>query len=196
MLNRFNLKVIIFTLVFTLFAPYILSLAPLVDTPTVQAGFNLEVSGDDVSKGVALALLFFAASKLMDDRSEAKSDLDDISDSDVGLLARIIHAEARGEPYRGQVAVGAVVLNRVESSEFPNTIQGVIYQEGQFTPVKNGQFNLKPDSSSYRAAKEALDGRDPSQGALYFYNPDKARTLWWLSTRETTVKIGDHVFAK
>ena len=113
---------------------------------------------------------------------------------DVDLLARLISAEARGEPYEGQVAVGAVVLNRVKSSSFPNTISGVIYQKYAFTCVSDGQINLAPDASSKKAASDAMNGWDPSGGAIYYYNP-KIATSSWIFSRKTTVTIGDHVFA-
>ena len=116
------------------------------------------------------------------------------SNSDVQLLARLIYAEARGEPYKGQVAVGAVVLNRVKSSSFPNTISAVIYQPYAFTCVNDGQINLTPNDQAYREAKEAMNGYDPSYGALYYYNPAIA-TNSWIFTRKTTVVIGRHVFA-
>ena len=94
------------------------------------------------------------------------------------------------------MAVGAVVLNRVKSPGFPNTIREVIFQKNQFSAVSDGQFYLEPNETAYRAARDALSGRDPSLGALFFYNPKTAKTLYWLSTRETTVVIGNHVFAK
>ncbi|AGB40683.1 putative cell wall hydrolase [Halobacteroides halobius DSM 5150] len=119
-----------------------------------------------------------------------------ISDREFELLARLIHAESRGEPYIGQVAVGAVLLNRVISPSFPDNIRDVIYQPGQFSPVANGQINLEPNATSYRAARAALRGQDPTRGACYFYNPDTARYLWWFETREIVVEIGNHVFAK
>ncbi|ADL12972.1 cell wall hydrolase [Acetohalobium arabaticum] len=189
----FSLKVVALTLIFTLLISYITVLLPLCQDNVAHAsGLDIKVSSDDISKGLALILLFTVVREALEEDVNAEN----ISDSNQGLLARIIHAEARGEPYRGQVAVGAVVLNRVRSSQFPDTIQEVVYQEGQFTSVENGQINLNPNKTAYRAAKEALSGRDPSKDALYFYNPDKARTLWWLSTRETTVEIGNHVFAE
>lgn len=114
--------------------------------------------------------------------------------SDVYLLARLIHSEARGETYTGQVAVGAVVLNRVKSASFPNTISGVIYQSNAFTAVSDGQINLAPDSTSIRAAKDAMNGWDPSYGSLYYYNPVKVTSKWILS-RRTVITIGNHVFA-
>ncbi|MEG1141420.1 MAG: cell wall hydrolase [Clostridia bacterium] len=119
------------------------------------------------------------------------------TDSDnTALLARLINGEARGESYVGQVAVGAVVLNRVKSSSFPNTISGVIYQKGQFSCVKDGQFDkpMEKDSTVYKAAKEAMNGSDPSNGALYFYNPKTAKSKWLFSLK-TVKTIGSHVFA-
>ena len=116
------------------------------------------------------------------------------SSSDVALLARLIYAEARGETYKGQVAVGAVVLNRVKSSSFPNSISGVIYQPYAFTCVQDGQINYTPNQTAYQAARDAMNGWDPSYGSLYYYNP-KIATSGWIFTRPTVVTIGNHVFA-
>lgn len=116
------------------------------------------------------------------------------SNSDVYLLARVIYGEARGESYTGQIAVGAVVMNRIKSSSFPNTISAVIYQPYAFTAVLDGQINLTPDSRAISAAKEAMNGYDPTYGALYYYNPSTA-TSSWIFSRKTTVVIGRHVFA-
>lgn len=116
------------------------------------------------------------------------------SSSDVTLLARLVYAEARGEPYKGQVAVAAVVLNRVRSSEFPNTIAGVIYQKNAFSCVSDGQINLTPNAESKRAAQDALGGWDPSGGSLYYYNPNTASDSWIFS-RTTVTVIGNHRFA-
>lgn len=113
---------------------------------------------------------------------------------DVELLARLIHGEARGEPYVGMVAVGAVVLNRVRSSKFPNTLAGVIYQAGAFDAVSDGQINLTPGEQSRRAARDALNGWDPTAGCLYYYNPATA-TSSWIWSREVRLTIGDHSFA-
>ncbi len=113
---------------------------------------------------------------------------------DLYNLAKCIYAEARGEPYVGQVAVGAVILNRVESSKFPNTIYGVIYQPYAFTCVADGQINLEPDETAYNAARDALNGWDPTYGALYYYNPATA-TSSWIWSRQILVTIGKHNFA-
>ena len=114
--------------------------------------------------------------------------------SDHRLLAKLVYAEARGEPYKGQVAVAAVVLNRVASSSFPNTVSGVIYQSGAFSCVNNGSINNTPDSSCIRAALDALNGWDPTGGCLYYYNPKTAVDKWIFSRTVQTV-IGNHSFA-
>ena len=117
------------------------------------------------------------------------------SSSDEYLLAKCVYAEARGEPYVGQVAVAAVVLNRVRSASFPNTIAGVIYQPWAFTCVNDGQINLSPDNNAIKAAKDALNGWDPTNGCLYYYNPATA-TSSWIWTRPVMLSIGKHNFAK
>lgn len=115
--------------------------------------------------------------------------------SDLYLLAKTIHAEARGEPYTGQVAVGAVILNRVKSSKFPNSISGVVYQKGAFTAVADGQINLEPNQSAYNAARDAINGWDPTYGCLYYYNPATATSAWIWSLK-VTLTIGKHSFCK
>ncbi len=115
--------------------------------------------------------------------------------NDINLLARAIHGEARGEPYIGKVAIAAVILNRVRHPSFPNTIAGVIYQPGAFTAVADGQINLEPDKESIRAAHDALNGWDPSGGAIYYYNPAKT-TNRWIWSRPVYRVIGKHRFAK
>ena len=115
------------------------------------------------------------------------------NEANIELLARVINGEARGEPYEGQVAVGAVVLNRVDHPSFPNSISGVVYQKGAFTAVDDGQINAEMYASSRRAARDALNGWDPTGGAIYYYNP-KTATNKWIRTREVICTIGDHVF--
>lgn len=115
------------------------------------------------------------------------------SSSDYDLLARIISAEARGEPYSGQVAVGAVVLNRIEHPSFPDTLSGVVYQKGAFSCLDDGQFYEPISDSSYRAATDAINGVDPSGGAIYYYNPKKA-TSKWIFSRKIITTIGNHRF--
>lgn len=117
------------------------------------------------------------------------------SSSDVYLLARCVYGEARGESYKGQVAVAAVVLNRVRSSSFPNTISGVIYQPGAFSVVSDGQINLTPNDTALKAARDAMNGWDPTGGCLYYYNPAKTSNKWILS-RPIMMRIGNHVFCK
>ena len=118
----------------------------------------------------------------------------DYHESEITVLARLIHAEARGEPYLGKVAVAAVVLNRVKSPLFPNTISGVIYQSGAFDCVRDGQISLTPDSDSIRAARDAMNGWDPTGGCVYYYNPATA-TSAWIWSREVRLTIGRHAFA-
>lgn len=115
------------------------------------------------------------------------------SSSNLNLLARLISAEARGEPYVGQVAVGAVVLNRVQHPSFPDTIAGVIYQTGAFSCLDDGQFNQPISESAYRAARDALNGWDPVGGSIYYYNPATA-TNQWIRSRPYITTIGKHVF--
>ena len=117
-----------------------------------------------------------------------------IISADHRLLSRLVYAEARGESYKGQVAVAAVVLNRVASASFPNTISGVIYQTGAFSCVSNGSINKTPDSTAIRAALDALNGWDPTGGCLYYYNP-KATKDKWIRTRTVKTVIGNHYFA-
>lgn len=112
------------------------------------------------------------------------------------LMARVISGEARGEPYVGQVAVGAVIMNRVQSPLFPNTIPGVIFEPDAFTAVANGEiWSHVPSATAYRAAQDALAGWDPTGGALYYYNPARA-TNWWVASRPVTAVIGNHVFTR
>ncbi|HAJ77638.1 MAG TPA: spore cortex-lytic enzyme [Clostridiales bacterium] len=115
------------------------------------------------------------------------------ANSDLYLLAKLIYSEARGEIYQGQVAVGAVVLNRVADAGFPNTLQGVIYQPWAFTALHDGQFSLEPNSTAYSAAQDAMNGWDPTYGCLYYYNPRTA-TSSWIFSRTIAVTIGNHVF--
>ena len=127
--------------------------------------------------------------------SNSNSGSSSSTSNDLNLLARIIYGEARGEPYTGQVAVGAVVMNRIKNSSFPNTIAGVIYQSGAFDAVKDGQFNLTPNDTARKAAQDAYNGWDPSYGAIYYFNPATA-TNKWIWSRPMTVTIGRHRFCK
>ena len=117
------------------------------------------------------------------------------SSSDIYLLAKVIEAEARGESYTGQVAVGAVVLNRVESASFPDTISGVVYQSGAFSAVTDSNWSVTPSATSRKAAQDAINGWDPSYDFLYYYNPAKTANRW-IRTRPVVTTIGSHVFCK
>ena len=142
--------------------------------------------------GIAITIFFNA--KEYNNISEAASGG---NVSDVQLLARAINGEARGEPYEGQVAVGAVILNRVRDSRFPNTIAGVIYQPGAFTAVSDGQINVPIDENStvVKAARDALNGWDPTDGAVYYFNPNTA-TNKWIWSRPLRKTIGKHRFCR
>ncbi|EDS72693.1 spore cortex-lytic enzyme [Anaerofustis stercorihominis] len=127
--------------------------------------------------------------------TSAGSSSSSTNSNDVNLIARAVNGEARGEPYEGQVAVAAVILNRVKSSSFPNSVSGVVYQNGAFDAVADGQVNLSPNASCVKAAKDAMNGWDPSGGAIYYYNP-KTATNKWIRTRPIIRTIGNHVFCK
>jgi N-acetylmuramoyl-L-alanine amidase len=117
-----------------------------------------------------------------------------VNKTELDLLAKIIYAEARGESYQGQVAVGAVVMNRLASTDFPDTVKAIIEQPRAFTAVDDGQYQLQPNATAYRAAQDAVKGADPTGGALYYFNPETA-TSKWIWSRKQTVKIGRHIFA-
>ena len=127
--------------------------------------------------------------------SSGSSGTSSSNSTNLNLLSRLVYGEARGEPYSGQVAVAAVVLNRVSSSSFPNTLSGVIYQSGAFDAVSDGQINMTPDSTAKKAAQDAINGWDPSYGAIYYFNPSTA-TNKWIWSRPVTVVIGKHRFCK
>ncbi len=127
--------------------------------------------------------------------SSSSSSTGGYSSSDIYLLAKVIAAEARGESYTGQVAVGAVVLNRVDSSSFPDTVSGVIYQAGAFSAVRDSNWSVAPDATSRKAAQDAINGWDPTGGALYYYNPAKTSNRW-IRTRPVITTIGRHVFCR
>ncbi len=127
--------------------------------------------------------------------SSTSSSSSTIVSADQKLLAKLVYAEARGESYKGQVAVAAVVLNRVSSSSFTNTISGVIYQTGAFSCVSNGSINNTPNDTAVRAALDAMNGWDPTNGCLYYYNPGKTSDSW-IRTRTVVTVIGNHYFAR
>ncbi|MOA06793.1 Spore cortex-lytic enzyme precursor [compost metagenome] len=113
---------------------------------------------------------------------------------EMDILAKVIYSESRGEPYKGQVAVGAVVMNRIQSSQFPNNIKNVVFQKGAFTAVSDGQYWLTPNRTAYLAALDAVRGWDPTNNSIYYFNPDTA-TSAWIWTRPQNLKIGKHIFA-
>ncbi len=147
-----------------------------------------------VGKATYAALGMNDSVRVLQGSTSSSSSGSSYTSSDLYLLAKCIYAEARGESYTGQVAVGAVILNRVRSSSFPNTISGVIYQRGAFTAVSDGQINLEPDKTAMNAASDAINGWDPTYGCLYYYNPAVA-TSSWIFGRKTVTTIGKHVFA-
>ena len=118
-----------------------------------------------------------------------------VNNTDLNLLSKLVHGEARGEPYKGMVAVAATVLNRVADSRFPNSIAGVIYQSGAYTCVADGQINLEASSQARKAAQDAINGWDPASGCIYYFNPDTA-TSGWIWTRPQVMTIGKHIFCK
>ena len=126
---------------------------------------------------------------------QQKKEVINITNEELLLLSKLVTGEARGESYEGQVAVAAVVINRVKDPRFPNSIKDVIYQKNAFSVVKNGSINLQPTESAYSAAQEALYGKDPTDKAIYFWNPDIA-TCKWIKTLNPYMRIGNHVFAK
>lgn len=117
------------------------------------------------------------------------------NNSDLNLLTKLVYGEARGESYKGQVAVAATVLNRVAHSSFPNSIAGVIYQNGAYTAVSDGQINLTPNSTARKAAQDAINGWDPTSGCIYYFNPNTA-TSSWIWSRQQVITIGKHIFCK
>ena len=146
------------------------------------------LSADGIAGKKTLAAIGISSSS-----SSSSGSYGGYSSSDYNLLARVISAEARGESYTGQVAVGAVILNRVRHPSFPNSVAGVIYQPGAFTCMTDGQFNKTVADSAYKAAKDALNGWDPSGGAIYYYNP-KTAVSKWIRSRPIITTIGRHVF--
>jgi len=161
-------------------------------TQTVNAVKNFQrkngLTADGIAGPATLKALGITSSSGSSQTSGSNS-------SDINLLSHLIYGEARGEPYTGQVAVGAVIMNRVKSSSFPNSIAGVIYQRGAFDAVSDGQINMTPDSTSKKAAQDAYNGWDPSYGAIYYFNPATA-TNKWIWSRPLTITIGKHRFCK
>ncbi len=174
-------------------------------SPTAQAA---GIDTKDVVTGLATAFILYLLFESVDNdyTDEIKIDQTELNNQEeieirvnsinIDLLARAIYAEARGESFQGQIAVGAVIVNRMKSNQFPNTIKEVLYQYNQFRSIDNGQINNTPNQIAYQAAQRAVDGEDPSQGALFFFNPDKSENPDAFNKYEVTVIIGNHVFAK
>uniref|UniRef100_UPI0034D6FF49 cell wall hydrolase n=1 Tax=Priestia megaterium TaxID=1404 RepID=UPI0034D6FF49 len=162
-------------------------------THRVKAGETLYKIGAEY--GVTVEQLKEANHKSTDsiNANETLTIPNSISESDKELLARLVQAEAKGEPYAGKVAVATVVLNRVDSDSFPNSIHDVIYQDRQFTPVQNGEINKAADAEAKKAVNEALAFRGQGKGSLFFFNPDKTSDQW-LRQKQVTITIGNHVF--
>ena len=147
-----------------------------------------------VGKATFKALGMNESYQALDGKSPSSGASSQYTSSDLYLMAKAIYAEGRGESYTGQVAIGAVIMNRVRNASFPNTVAGVIYQKGAFTAVADGQINLEPDQTAYNAARDAMNGWDPTYGCIYYYNPAVA-TSAWIFNRQTVTVIGKHVFA-
>jgi N-acetylmuramoyl-L-alanine amidase len=147
-----------------------------------------KLTADGIAGNATLEAMGISTSQTASNLSSSSS-----NSEQVNLLARLISAEARGEPYEGQVAVGAVVLNRIKHPSFPSTMSGVIYQQGAFSCIDDGQFNEPVADSSYKAARDALNGWDPSGGAIYYFNPATA-TSKWIWSRPLIIVIGKHRF--
>ncbi|MGM0415007.1 MAG: cell wall hydrolase [Bacillota bacterium] len=194
---KFKKIILVLTLIMllnTTFLPYI------TDSAEVKAS---SIEKDDIYTGLGLMFLLVVLGGGNDNQQEVSEVEEDefysyqnFSSEEIKILASIINAEARGESYRGKVAVGAVIINRVYHPSFPNTIKEVVYQSGQFTPVENGMINLSPNSDSFQAAYDAVKGEDPSQGSLYFYNPEKSKNPSFFAKRKKVATIGNHVFLK
>mgnify|MGYP006298714281 CR=1 FL=1 len=168
----------------------------------------VDLNGDQLLTGLGIAFVLYVLFESTDNDNlggeEIKTpNFDDeqnydisINSMNVDLLARAIYAEARGESFEGQVAVGAVIVNRMESPKFPNTIEKVLYQPNQFKCVENGRINQTPNQNAYKAARRAIEGEDPSQGALFFFNPETSEDPAAFDRYTVTVRIGNHIFAK
>ena len=136
-----------------------------------------------------------AETNFSEEKEDKREAVINLNDEEIMLLSKLVAAEARGESYEGQVAVAAVVLNRVKDSRFPDSLEGVIYQKNAFSVVRDGYINAQPTEESYKAAKDALYGNDPTNDAIYFWNPDIS-TCNWINTLNPHLRIGNHVFAR
>lgn len=157
---------------------------------TMQAVKNFQKKNGLTADGIAGERTLSALGITSSNSSSGSS-----NNSDLNLLSKLVYGEARGESYRGQVAVAATVLNRVSHPSFPNSIAGVIYQSGAYTAVDDGQINLNADSTARKAAQDAINGWDPTSGCIYYFNPNTA-TSGWIWTRQQVITIGKHIFCK
>lgn len=195
-MEKIHLKkvIVLLTVIIVLNTIFIPSIIP--SAAEVRAA---SIEKEDIYTGLGIMFLMVVLGS-GDDNQQAVQDnfhgYKNFSAEEMEVLASIINAEARGESYEGKVAVGAVIINRVYHPSFPNSIKGVVYQSGQFTPVENGMINLSPSSDAYKAAYDAASGIDPSQGSLYFYNPKKSRNPDFFASRTKMVTIDNHVFLK
>lgn len=171
---------------------------------TVKAGdslyliarrFNTNINDLKRSNNLKSDIIMIGQRLILPGASSPSSQRTHVSTTERDIIARIVHAEAQGEPYNGKVAVAAVIFNRVDSADFPNSVHGVIYQPWQFEPVLNGWYNKPANADAYRAVDDALAGQDPSRGAVFFYNPVKAPHAW-MATRPVITRIGNHVFMR
>ncbi len=186
--TRFVAMIILVTFIFSWSALPILAVA----APPVE-DLTLEAELSDEEQKTIIVNNETSVSENNKEEPDKSPSLPPVTD-DIYLLAKLIYAEARGESFAGKVAVGAVILNRVRDPRFPNTIAGIIFKKGEFCTVRDGQINLTPDEECIRAARYASAGWDPTNGALYFYNPIKT-TSKWIWSRTPLTKIGNHVFA-
>lgn len=190
-LNKALTILMMIILLNTIFIPFLLPAAE------VKAA---SIEKKDIYTGLGLMFLMVVFGSGSNKKETAAADsfykYKSFSAKEMQILASIINAEARGESYQGKVAVGAVIMNRVYHPSFPNTIKGVVFQSGQFTPVENGMINLSPSTDSFKAAYDAVSGIDPSKGSLYFYNPSKSRNPDFFAGRTKMLRIGNHVFLK
>lgn len=158
----------------------------------IAAKYGISVSTLKSCNGLSADRIYIGQ-KLLVEGSENSGAL---SENDIYMMAKMIYAEARGESYQGQVAVGAVIMNRIKSSAFPNTMRGVLFQNKQFSAVDDGQYSMTPNATALQAAREAAGGADPTYGSLFYWNPQKAPNNSFLNAKPIVVTIGNHVYAK
>lgn len=171
----------------------IASALPLPESEPQEAALSNKTAAKTAAAGQRKPSAGVAAAKSGEELAEDA--VIELKPGELDILAKVIYAEARGESFEGQVAVGAVIVNRIQSSLFPDTIREVVFQRNAFTAINDGQYRLKPDAIAYRAAREALRGKDPTDEALYYYNPNTA-TSRWIRSRTATAHIGNHRFAR